>query len=95
MGKIESYLGFAVRSGKILYGIDNIAVGRKRKYALVLCCTASENLAQKAKTVAERDGIPLITTETPLEIMVNKTNCKLVALTDAHMAKAVTETAGR
>ena len=44
---------------------------------------------------AERKAIPLVTVDRPLEDIVFKSNCKLVALTDANMAKAVIENAGR
>ena len=84
-----------MRSGKIVYGIDNIKRHTGRMYALVICPTASENLRDSAARVAERKGIPLVTSDGPLEEIVFKTNCKLVALTDANMAKAVRENAGR
>lgn len=95
MGNIASYLGFAVKSAKIIYGIDNLTARKKRVYALVLCPTASENLRDSAVRYSERTGVPLITAEQPLEDLVFKSNCKLVALLDANMAKAVIETAGR
>ncbi len=91
MGNIGSYLGFAVRSGKIIYGIDNIKKSRKRKYALVLCPTASDNLSEYAAEYSEKYGVPLVKSDRPLEDVIYKRNCKLVALLDANMAKAVTE----
>ncbi len=95
MADASVYLGFAVRSGKIVYGIDNIERCRKRIYALVLCRTASGNLADKAKRFAERRGLPLVVTEEPLEDIIYKSNCKIIALLDGNLAKAVTEVIGR
>lgn len=95
MGNIASYLGFAVKSAKIIYGIDNLTARKKRVYALVLCPTAAANLRESAERYSQRTGVPLITTKQPLEDLVFKSNCKLVALLDANMAKAVIETAGR
>ncbi len=95
MSSIKSYIGFAVKSGKILYGIDNIIQSRKRKYVMVICKTASENLADKARKYSEKNGIPLIMAELPLEEMVHKTNCKLIAISDANLASAVIGTNGR
>lgn len=95
MGNIASYLGFAVKSGKIVYGIDNVTASKKRAYALVICPTASENLRESAERYAERGNVPLVTSARPLEDLVFKSNCKLVALLDANMAQAVIETAGR
>lgn len=95
MGNIGSYIGFAVKSGKILYGIDNITLSRKRKYVMVICRSASENLVDKATAYSEKNGVPLITAELPLEELVNKSNCKLIAILDANLAKAVIGTDGR
>ncbi len=95
MGKIESYLGFAVRSGKILYGIDSIKQSKKRKYLLVLSPSASENLREKAERYSTDFRVPLVVTNENLEDIMNKPNCKLAALLDANMAKAVIESMGR
>lgn len=95
MGNIASYLGFAVRSGKIVYGIDNVSALKKRAYALVICPTAAINLRESAERYAARKNVPLVTAERPLAELVFKANCKLVALLDANMAQAVIETAGR
>ncbi len=95
MADVSAYLGFAVRSGKIIYGIDNIERTGKRVYALVLCHTASENLSDKAKLFAERHSVPLVVTEIPLEDLIFKRNCKAVALLDPNMAKAVVKADGR
>lgn len=91
MAKIENYLGFAVKSGKIIYGLDNIERSRKCKYVLVLCPTASKNLSEYAEKYAEKFDIPIIKTDKPLEEIIFKRNCKLVALLDPNMAKAVTD----
>ena len=95
MGKLASYLGFAVKSGKIIYGIDNLNSGKKRVFALVICPTAAANLRDGAEKYAGKYGVPLVTASVPLEDLVFKRNCKLVALLDANMAQAVIETAGR
>ncbi len=95
MGDIRSYLGFAVRSGNILYGIDSIQASNKKKYAMVICRSASENLVGKATAYANKNNIPLIYSEEPLEFNVNRFNCKLIAITDVNLAKAVIGTNGR
>ena len=95
MADASAYLGFAVRAGKTVYGIDNIERCKKRIYALVLCPTASENLADKTKRFAERRHLPVVVTKAPLEAMIFKRNCKALALLDEHLAKAVTEAIGR
>ena len=95
MGNTESYLGFAVRSGKIIYGIDNIELNRKRKYVIVLGNDASENLHEKASRYSEKFNVPMVCLNESLSEMINKPNCKIVALLDANMAKAVIQSVGR
>lgn len=95
MGNLASYVGFAVKSGKIIYGIDNLLAARKRVHLVVICPTASDNLRKSAERFAETRRVPLIASPQPLEELVFKTNCKLVALLDVNMAKAVMENAGR
>ena len=95
MGKIENYLGFAIKAGKLLYGIDNVEASKKRKYLLIICKTASENLVKSAYRYAEKNNIPIIQAERVLEEMIYKSNCKLIAVQDSNLAKAMIETVGR
>lgn len=95
MADISAYIGFAVRSGKVVYGIDNIVKCTKRIYAIFVCPTAAKNLSDKAKLFSERHDIPLATTETPLEDIVHKQNCKAIALLDHNLAKAARNAIGR
>ena len=91
MGKIESYIGFAIRSRKIVFGIDNIKIYRKRMHLIVLCPTASENLKREAEYLSGVKEIPLITTDAPLDELTFKNNCKIAAITDKSLANAVTD----
>ncbi len=91
---IDSYLGFAIKSGKILYGIDSVLASKKRKHLLILSSTASDNLKKKAFLHSERLNIPMI--EIPnLEEISYKQNCKLVAILEPNLAKAILECAWR
>ena len=88
--KIESLLGFAVRAGKILYGFDNIETMRKKRYLLIFDKTASERLARHVQTYAQSKKLPLLKVKhKKLEDLVNKLNCKVVALTDKQMSEAI------
>lgn len=91
---IESYLGFAIKSGKIIYGIDSILASKKKKYALILSKTATENLRKKAVLHSERFNIPLVEVDS-LEELIYKQNCKLVAVLDPNLAKAILDCAWR
>ena len=91
MGKIESYIGFAIKSRKVVFGIDNIKIARKRMYLIVLCPTASENLKREAEYFSGTKEIPLIMTDVPLDELTFKNNCKIAAIMNKSLAKAVTD----
>ncbi len=91
---IESYLGFAVKSGKIIYGIDGVLASRKKKFLMILSGDAAQNLKKKTALHSERFSIPVI--EVPdLPAIIYKQNCKLVAILEPNIAKAILECAGR
>lgn len=88
--KIESILGFAVRANKIIYGLDNIEILRKKRYLIIVCPSLSQRSTRRAIAIAEEKKIPLIRTKSkPLEEIVHKTQCKAIALTDHQMSRAI------
>lgn len=91
MDKIESYIGFAIKSGKILYGLDNIQNYRKKIHLLLLCPSAGDNLKKETEYLSEKRNLTLITTDVPLEQLTHKMNCKLAAILSYSLAKAVTD----
>lgn len=87
-----TFIGFSVKAGKILYGLNIIKEYKKRIYLLILCHCASENTKKAAKLFATKRKIKiLITQDILLEEIVNKNNCKTIALTDKNLAVAVLE----
>lgn len=89
MGKIETYLGFAIKSNKIIYGLDNIVQYKKAIKLFVLCNTASANLEKESIFYANKKCVKIIKTEQKLETLINKINCKLVAILDRNLADAI------
>ncbi|MFI3164997.1 MAG: hypothetical protein R3Y45_01830 [Bacillota bacterium] len=89
MGKIESYVGFATRAKKIIYGTTLLS--KARNIALVILCeTGGKNARKDAENYARKHACPLIITKgEPLEHLVNKTGCKICGLTDKQMVKGI------
>lgn len=87
--KAAAYIGFAIKSGKLIRGFD--ALDRAKKCELILVCqSASENALDKAQTIKKRLGCELIKTcGFTIEELVHKENCKIVGITDKNLAKAV------
>lgn len=90
-GKIISYIGFAARANKIVFGTDRILV-RPRVPVIVLSGNAAENTTKKISSYAEKSKSPVVILENvTLEEILKKNNCKVVAVTDRELANAIIE----
>ena len=91
MAKAEAYLGFAIKKRSVVKGFNAISY-EKRVYLLILCATASENAQKEAKSLAKKFSCPLLLSKTrTVEDLVHKENCKLIAVTDQGLARAISE----
>ena len=93
MDKALTFLGFALRKRAVVKGFNAVAY-QKRVNLLILCKTASENAVKEAKALATKMHAPLLSSNTPIEELVYKENCKLIAVTDKDLARAILENAG-
>ena len=85
-----TFIGFALKSRGIILGANSVYAEKKRKYLLLLCQSAAKNTAKDFIAYAARQSIPAIKTcGVLLEDIVNKSNCKVAAITDRHLAEAV------
>lgn len=88
--KIASLIGFAVKSGKIIYGLESLEEGKRKRYLIVCCHTLSERAKIGVKKVAQRDGVFIVETKTrKLEDIVYKKNCKVIGISNKQMADAI------
>ena len=86
--KIETFIGFSIRARALACGSNTIAT-QKRVYLIILCSSASENTKKIAQKYCNKFRCDLLLCKKPLEDIVYKQNCKLVALTDKNLAKAI------
>ncbi len=86
--KLQSYIGFSLRSRKIVLGVNAVEGNRKPVYALLMCKSAAKNTVKAAHNIAARLGVRLYEVD-DLAALVNKENCKLCALTDKSLGAAV------
>ena len=72
MNKIISYIGFARRSNNLVAGQSSLKHNYKDKFYVILVCnTASENLKNLAKNIANKNECEVITTKIELEKLTN------------------------
>ena len=87
--KAESYLGFCLRARKITLGTGATDCLKNGVHLIIVCSTASENCFRLACKFARRHSCPLMICRCGLENVVHRPGCKLAAITDANLAKAV------
>lgn len=86
--KIESYIGFCIRSRKIVLGVNALGFNKKPVYLLLQCKSAAKNTVKEAQKFKERLRVNLYEIE-DLSSLVYKENCKLCAITDKSLAEAI------
>ncbi len=89
--KVDTFIGFSVKSGNVTFGGDAIARLRGGVYALIMCNTAAKNTQKLAIKYKSKFFCPLVVCYSGLENAVNKVGCKLIAIRDKNLAKAITD----
>ncbi len=88
--KAETYIGFCIRAGKLTCGFNAVRLQKKDVYLLLLCDSASENAKKDAWKLKKKFGCELLTSVgKTLEEITGKPNCKLAAVRDKELAKAI------
>lgn len=86
--KISAYVGFSIKAGKVIYGVDYILVSKKVKLIF-----ASENLGRsglnKLIKYAEDSQVRIIYRD--VEELTRKINCKAIGITHRGLAEAITK----
>jgi len=91
--KIEAYLGFALKARKIKLGAGTIDLAKGGVYLVLVCSSASENTFKTAIKFKNRFSCPLMVCKTRLENAVNKSGCKIAAVCDESLSKAICDNA--
>lgn len=85
--KIETYIGFAIKKGSVVFGCDNISRYRKKVYLLLATKTLSPNSLKVLSTCAEKFGCKVKVIED--YDFLSKKNCKALAICDKSLADAI------
>ncbi len=88
-GRIETFIGFSVKSGKITLGSGAIGTLRGGVYLIILDGSAAKNSVRLALKFKNRFACPLLICDSGFEEAVNKAGCKLAAIRDKELAKAI------
>ncbi|MBQ3116201.1 MAG: hypothetical protein IJC07_04155 [Clostridia bacterium] len=92
--KAETFIGFAMRTGKYKIGANAVAT-LKRAYLVIVCSSASDNTKKDAQKLANRFNCPIYVSVTKtLEQITKKENAKVMAIADKALSKAILENLG-
>lgn len=85
--KVETYIGFAIKKGSVVFGCDNILRYRKKMYLLLSTESLSENSLSVMREVADKRAVPLKTIADYDSLV--KRNCKALAICDKSLSEAI------
>lgn len=87
--KIETYIGFCIKSGKISLGSGAISTLKGGVCLLVLDGTAAKNSKRLALKFKNRFDCPLIICKEGFARLVNRDGAKIAAIKDSELSKAI------
>jgi len=88
--KAFSYLGFAIKSRKVVFGTDSIVEYKKKMYLIVVSELLAQNAQDKIVRRAEQHQIKVkVLADSEFTQLVPKNGCKAIAITSAELAKAL------
>lgn len=85
--KIKSYVGFAIKAAKVVYGLDNILKQRLNIKLIIFDDTLGESSKKKLMKFIGINGIKYF--QTDMSNVVDKQNCKVIAIKDINLAQAI------
>ncbi len=85
--KIETYIGFAIKKGAVVFGCDNIEKYRKKMYLLLATDTLSDNSYSILQSVSQKKAICLLKIA-DYDLLL-KRNCKALAICDKSLSDAI------
>jgi len=87
--KAETFIGFAMRTGKFRIGA-NAAATLKKAELIIVCSSASENTKKDADKLARKFHCPIIEpVGKTLEEITHRENAKVMAIADRSLSKAI------
>ena len=90
ISKMETYLGFCIRSGKMIFGVDNIEKQRKGVKLLIVDGELGQNSLNTMLKLQGRFACPMLMTDNGvLSKRLHRLGVKAVAITEEHLASAV------
>lgn len=81
--RIDSYIGFAVRSGKVVFGLDNLLKSKNVPVVVLYDEQLGQSSAFKLKSYCERNNVAFFSVpENYLRDLLKRKNVGVIAISD-------------
>lgn len=87
--KIKAYIGFAIRSGKVIFGSDKLFESKKFPYLVLISSTQNEKVTGKVVRFCESNGSLVFKLSEDLGAMIGRENCKVIGILDKDLSSAI------
>ena len=89
--KLIAYLGFALKSGNLVFGVDNIEAKANKVVIAIFDDTLSDNSCNKLHNLVSRTNIKLYNSDILMDELLGRNNCKAIGITSKDLANAIKE----
>ncbi len=90
IGKIDCYINFAVRAGKVVWGVDNLERAKRVPYLILVDEALGANSAKQLSLYCQRKDAKSLTLPTDyLNNLLKRSNIKVLSITDESLANAI------
>lgn len=88
--KIKTYIGFAIKSRKIIFGYDNIITYKKNQHLILVSSTVNDKVKNKITLFAEKNNIKVVNLlDITVEELTDRENSKIISIIDESLSSAI------
>lgn len=87
--KISSYINFAIKSGQVIFGYDNLFVFKKKPRLVLVSNDLTEKMQNKVIDFCNEKEIKFVLLELSLGNLIARDNCKVLAILDNGLSNAI------
>jgi ribosomal protein L7Ae-like RNA K-turn-binding protein len=88
--RVKSFVGFAVRANKIVWGTDNVLAYKKKIRLILVSDGLADNALQKLRAYAESKPARLVVLDDlTVAELVHRDGVKAIGVTDKNLADAI------
>lgn len=90
IGKIDCYINFAVRAGKVVWGVDNLERAKRVPLLILIDGALGANSSKQLSLYCQRkQAKSLILPADYLNNLLKRSNVKVLSITDESLANAI------